>query len=144
MEHVIFLSENTSSSNESADLVAPPPSKTDVILSILLENRDAKTIIFSSYQETFDMIRETLQEHGIHFGEIRGLISARERVIHEFKHGNLPVLFLKSMECGAGLDLKEATHIILYHPMPDSLFTQIRGRAYRIGRTLPLTIHHLN
>jgi len=143
-EQLIYITSDSQSTEGQAVIQPSHPSKTDVILSLLLQNKYAKTIIFSSYQETFDTIREMLRENEIRFGEIKGGISSRERIIHEFKHEDLPVLFLQSMECGAGLDLKETTDIILYHPMSESLFTQIRGRAYRIGRTMPLTIHYLN
>lgn len=144
-DHIIYLSSSTVPDESIIENIqSPPPSKIDVILSILNQNKDAKTIIFSSFQETFDMIRQTLTENHVNFGEIKGGVNSRERIINDFKHGDLSVLFLQSMECGAGLDLSETTDIILYHTMSESLFTQIRGRAYRIGRTLPLNIHHLN
>jgi SNF2 family DNA or RNA helicase len=70
-------------------------------------------------------------------------MAVREKIIQEFKHKNLNVLFLHSMESGAGLNLQEATDLILYHPMSEGMKTQIIGRAYRVGRTLPLNIHYL-
>jgi SNF2 family DNA or RNA helicase len=70
-------------------------------------------------------------------------MASREKVISDFKEKSLNVLFLNSHESGAGLNLQEATDIIMFHSMSEPMFTQVRGRAYRIGRTLPLTIHHL-
>ena len=150
-EHLIYISSPSPSSSSSqsppqADTQTSspnPPSKIETILGIIQEETNNKVIIFSSFQETFDLIRETLRDHGIQFGEIRGTMALREKIIQEFKHKNLNVLFLHSMESGAGLNLQEATDLILYHPMSEGMKTQIIGRAYRVGRTLPLNIHYL-
>lgn len=119
------------------------PSKTTTILKILSEIIDPKMIIFSSFSESFDLIRETLKETPYKFGEIKGTTLQRQKTIEDFKKGDLHILFLNSYESGTGLNLEEATDLVLYHTMSDSLFTQIRGRAYRLGRKKPLTIHFL-
>ena len=43
-------------------------------------------------------------------------------------------LCLNYINNGAGINLQEATDIILYHEMNEDLSTQIIGRANRIGR----------
>jgi SNF2 family DNA or RNA helicase len=144
-EHLLYVSENNvpNVSFSSPPLTEMPPSKIDKILQIIRSQPDGKIIIFSSFQETFDLIRETMRENDIHFGEIKGSMISREKVIQDFKEHDLNVLFINSMDSGAGINLQEATDLILFHPICDSMFTQIRGRAYRIGRTLPLHIHYL-
>jgi SNF2 family DNA or RNA helicase len=141
----LYVSENNvpNVSFSSPPLTEMPPSKIDKILQIIRSQPDGKIIIFSSFQETFDLIRETMRENDIHFGEIKGSMISREKVIQDFKEHDLNVLFINSMDSGAGINLQEATDLILFHPICDSMFTQIRGRAYRIGRTLPLHIHYL-
>lgn len=139
-EHLIYLSEKNVVFCHDKDT---PPSKIDTILQIIKSRPDGKMIIFSSFQETFDLIRETMRDNDIHFGEIKGTIIAREKIIQDFKENDLNVLFINSLDSGAGINLQEATDLILYHPICDPMFTQIRGRAYRIGRVLPLHIHYL-
>ena len=56
---------------------------------------------------------------------------------------NTQVIFLNSKYNGAGINLQEATDIILYHEMNFNTETQIIGRANRIGRKIPLNVHHL-
>ena len=145
-EHLIYVTEtgNIDNTEFKSETIQEPmlPSKIDIILKII-KSTEGKIIIFSSFQETFDLIRDTLKDNDIHYGEIRGSIASREKTIQEFKENDLNVLFINSMESGAGLNLQEATDLILFHPICDSMFTQIRGRAYRIGRSLPLSIHHL-
>ena len=53
------------------------------------------------------------------------------------------MIFLNSNFNGAGINLQEATDIILYHEMPLNVQNQIIGRANRIGRTEALNVHHL-
>lgn len=144
-DRLIYISSDTVPPHAVVSEDTMPPSKVDTILKILHEKtgEGGKVIIFSSFQETFELIRMTLNENGFRFGEVRGSIATRERILSDFKEHDLDILFLNSIDSGAGLDLPEATDIILFHPMSDSTLTQIRGRAYRIGRSVPLHIHYL-
>lgn len=144
-EHLLYISneKDVSCLSPATSFMDLPPSKIDIILEIIKSKQDGKIIVFSSFQETFDLIRETMRDNDIHFGEIKGSMITREKVIQDFKEHDLNVLFINSMDSGAGINLQEATDLILFHPICDSMFTQIRGRAYRIGRTLPLHIHYL-
>lgn len=117
--------------------------KPEKITEIIHTTAQGKFIIFSSFDETLAIIKESLREEGIEFTEISGTMNSRSRKIDRFKYGGSNVLFMNSMSNGAGINLQEATDIILYHKMPEDLETQIIGRAYRIGRTLPLNVHHL-
>lgn len=117
------------------------PSKTKIILDVLQNKKETKILIFSSFHETFDVIRHFFQENNISYGEIKGNMLSREKIIQEFKTGHLNVLFLNSHESCTGLNLQETTDLFFYHPVTEPLFSQIKGRAYRIGRVAPLTIH---
>ena len=117
--------------------------KPNVILNLIKENPKGKFIIFSSYDESAIYIRNKLDENNIDFCEIHGRAEVREKTIKSFKSSKLNVLFLNSLNNGAGINLQEATDIILYHEMDSDIKTQIEGRANRIGRTIPLTVHHL-
>ena len=114
-----------------------------VILDIIEKKPHGKFIIFSDYDETFSFIRHALDDDGIQFAEISGTMESRDRKIREFKQGNVNVLFINSIANGAGINLQEATDIILYHRMGEDMQAQIIGRAYRIGREKVLDVHHL-
>lgn len=116
--------------------------KLEMIVDIIQQYSDGRFIIFSCYDETCHLIRNTLRYHQIPFGEVSGTLRKRENCIQNFKENTCSVLFLNSIHNGAGLDLQEATDIILYHPMMECLETQIIGRAQRIGRTSILRVHH--
>lgn len=117
--------------------------KQETIIEILKSNKDGKFIIFSSYDETFYAIRTVLSDENIKFSEVQGRSETRNRKINAFKSGDTNVMFLNSRHNGAGINLQEATDIILYHEMTEDLSTQIIGRANRIGREKSLIVHHL-
>ena len=76
--------------------------------------------------------------------EIKGHITTRTKNINKFKTGDINVLFLNSKNNGAGINLQQATDIILYHQMSNDTTKQILGRANRIGREKELNVHYLN
>lgn len=116
-------------------------SKMDVIKELYYEKENGKFIIFSDYDETLRLLQQHLD---ITILEIKGKMETRNKILDLFKTSELPqILFLNSLENGAGLNLQEATDIILFHGMSDSKQTQIVGRCHRIGRTSELMIHHL-
>ena len=117
--------------------------KQDTIIDIIKQKEDGKFIIFSSHDRTFYTIRNVLSEENIPYAEVSGRVETRKKRIKAFKDGKIPVIFLNSKNNGAGINLQEATDIILYHEMDANLKTQILGRANRIGRKTDLTVHHL-
>lgn len=121
-----------------------PPTKIQCILRII-KSQDPlqKFIIFSSRSSSFNPICNVLQENNISWTQIRGNVANRDKSLTEFREGKTRVIFLNSRYDGSGLNLQEASDIILYHPMDSSLRQQILGRAQRIGRKGVLRIHQL-
>lgn len=146
---ILYLTSESGTTTHTHVSVSPSPTPTpkktkpSVILDIIENKPNGKFILFSNYDETFSFIRHALYDDGIHFTEISGTMESREKKIHEFKKGNINVLFINSIANGAGINLQEATDIILYHRMADDVQAQIIGRAYRIGREEALHVHHL-
>ena len=120
--------------------------KKDVVIDIINScvDRNRKVILFSSYDETFDIIRSHLYENKIEFAELSGHRSVRESKLENFMKGELGVIFLNSRFNGAGINLQIADDIILYHKMAEGLRKQVLGRALRIGRTDPLLVHEFS
>jgi SNF2 family DNA or RNA helicase len=132
------------------DKACPTPNRSEKqftplqkVIDILGENDNGKFIIFSSYNVTFDPICRLLKENNISFTLVKGSEKLRKKSIDSFKYGDTQVIFLNSNFNGAGINLQEASDIILYHKMTLSTKNQIIGRANRIGRTKPLQVHHL-
>ena len=120
--------------------IKKPLSKWELMKEIYHEKENGRFVIFSAYDETFHHIKNILN---LDILEIKGKMETRDRVIDIFKNEpDKQILFLNSIDNGAGLNLQEATDIILFHEMSEAMETQIIGRCQRIGRTQPLTVHH--
>ena len=117
--------------------------KQEKIVEIIKNNKGGKFLIFSSFDNTFFPICSTLTENNISYAIIKGNIHNRINKLEAFKRGDISVIFLNSNFDGSGINLQEATDIILYHIMTENTEKQILGRANRIGRQYPLNVHHL-
>ena len=137
---VYFDTNNGNSKNTKYRNVV---TKMEIIIKIILNNKEGKFLIFSSSDATFIPICKFLEEEKISFTQLKGTKKILENNIDNFKYGDTRVIFLNSTFNGSGLNLQETTDIILYHEMSSSTKNQIIGRANRIGRTHPLHVHHL-
>lgn len=135
--------KNDSRPHSPAPKIDRPLTKEEQVEQIILENPFSKVIIFSEEDATYNLINAKMRDSKIKVEEIKGRTEARDRVIRNFKNGESRAIFLNSRNNGAGIDLQECTDIVLYHSMSTDLQTQILGRANRIGRCIPLRVHHL-
>jgi SNF2 family DNA or RNA helicase len=117
--------------------------KINISLELISKNPKNKFIIFSAWDQTFLPIREMLLINKIKYVEVKGSIGERQRNIDYFKNGDVNVIFLNSRFNGAGINLQEATDIIIYHEMDSYTINQVIGRANRISRINPLSVHYL-
>lgn len=117
--------------------------KEATIIHLIQENKDGRFIVFSDWDESFNTIREVLKGNKIDFVEIKGSINTRTKKIEKFRNGEVNVVFLNSKTDSSGINMQETTDIILYHAMNEGTTKQIIGRANRIGRKIPLTVHNL-
>ena len=141
---VVYINyENTNKNIENKLTQKKILTKYETIINIINSNKDGKFLIFSEYNNTFNNIYNILKVNNLKFVEIRGNSNNREKNLEMFKNGDVNIIFLNSITNGAGINLQEATDIILYHDMSESAESQIIGRANRIGKKLPLNVHHL-
>lgn len=142
---LIYIDNKSHQSEKCLDKINEPRilTKNEQIIDIINKNKNGSFLIFSNYDNSFKSICNVLDENNIQFAQIKGNIKTRERNINLFKTKAIPVIFLNSNYNSAGINLQEATDIIIYHNMSDSTKNQIIGRAQRIGRKLPLNVHHL-
>ena len=117
--------------------------KEDVMLEIIQEKPDGKFLIFSKIENGFSNITRVLNSNNISHTEIKGNTNCMNNILSRFKSGELNVILLNTHHAGSGIDISCATDIIIYHAMIPDDKTQAVGRAYRVGRTEPLTIHNL-
>jgi hypothetical protein len=117
--------------------------KIDKMLEIIGDGKNKKILIFSNYNETFNIIKKFLEENKLIYLELRGTKEKRDNVIDSYKSGHVNILLLNTIQSGAGLNLQETSDIILFHKIHEYQKIQVIGRANRIGRKIELNVHYL-
>lgn len=115
-------------------------------LKILLEkkkNSNAKILIFSGYDYTFNQIIPILNSIDIKYDYIKGNGDQIKSIVNKYKKNQIDVLLVNTKNYGTGMNLENTTDIIMFHKFDTQLEQQVIGRAYRLGRELPLNVYYL-
>lgn len=110
-------------------------------MKILKNDRDAKCLVFSYWPTMLELIQDSLKEN---FIEYRYLKDNVQKNLIEFKSEecDVKVLLIPFNFGSSGLNLTEATHILLVEPILNlSQELQAIGRIHRIGQTKKTYIH---
>jgi SNF2 family DNA or RNA helicase len=118
-------------------------SKEDQFVDTILQKPYGKFLVFSRYDNTFKNLLELALINRMTSSEVKGGVDDIPRIVKKFNSGLVNILFLNSENCGAGINLEQATDIIIYHKVEPLVYTQLVGRALRVNRplNLGLTIH---
>ena len=100
---------------------------------------DARILLFARHDNTLSGL---LDEHP--FEHLHGSSFVRTRLLENFRTGKTRILLLNSDMASSGLHLPEATDVVLFHELDPTIQLQAIGRAYRPGRTGPLSVHHIH
>jgi SNF2 family DNA or RNA helicase len=114
--------------------------------NIFTQNNNSKVLVFSEYTHIYNDITNILSNNRISHSTIRGHSGSINNTIERFKSdksNKLDVLLLNSKFCGSGLNMENATDVIIYHKMSEELEKQVIGRAQRPGRNGKLNIWKL-
>lgn len=114
-----------------------------LIRETLQEQNDARFLVFSRFDNPLNAIGQDLVNEQIRPAQVQGNKDVINRTLESFRRGDTRVLLLNSMAAGAGMNITEATHVILLHAMNHEEEKQILGRAYRMGRKGPLHLIRL-
>jgi len=128
---------------ENVIVKAVKPTKKDALFKLITETKGGRFLIFNRFDNPFYEIEEKLLEKGVRVASVRGNKDHVSSILKQFEKGDIQVLLMNSMQAGAGMDLKSATHIVLMHLMKKEEEKQIIGRAIRLGRTEPLNLVRL-
>ncbi|KAI0805705.1 SNF2 family N-terminal domain-containing protein [Xylaria sp. FL0064] len=107
------------------------PSKLLALLSDIRQNSSHKSIVFSCWKKTLDLVGGLLHSQGI-----------RHNTIHDFRSPTGANILLMTLGTGAvGLNLAVASRIYLLEPQWNpSIESQAIGRALRLGQTSQVII----
>ncbi|KAF7281635.1 hypothetical protein GWI33_004494 [Rhynchophorus ferrugineus] len=136
--------ENT---EENIPIVGNYSRKVEDVVRLLLKLKNAdsqvKVLLFSTWSVVLKLLKRALEENHVK-AELADSSSTFEKRIETFKDPirKITVLLLPLRLGSKGLNLIEATHVILLEPVlnpADEL--QAIGRIHRIGQTKPTVVH---
>lgn len=141
------LVEEKQKKKETPKNEAGPLKKMEQLLKLiretLQEQSDARFLVFSRFDNPLNAIGQDLLNAHIRPAQVQGNKDVINRTLESFRKGDTRVLLLNSMAAGAGMNITEATHVIMLHAMNHEEEKQILGRAYRVGRKGPLHLIRL-
>jgi len=118
--------------------------KLDMLLDMIKEHPDEKTLIFCQFIGEMNLIQEDLYQEGIKTYRIDGSVSKddRDKQINLFKSVPQGVVFLIQIKAGGqGLNLQEATRVYITAPSWNpATELQAIGRSHRTGQTKKVVV----
>lgn len=137
------INENTYSS-ENLDLNLNLKTKFEKVCDLLNdETGEKRFLIFSNYTSLFNKYLEKFKTNKMKYGILKGNNNVINKRMRDFKQGKINVLLLNGRFYGSGLNLQDATDIIVTHKITTDVETQVIGRANRMGRKGILNVHYL-
>jgi len=130
-----ITTENVVVSNSVAvDDINQPKKKIETFFEILGKNPTGKFLVFSRFDNSFIEVLDGCKERNLVAKELKGSKDTIASTLKNFREGSVNVLLMNTIQMGAGLNITEASHVILLHSMTHEEEKQILGRAYRVGR----------
>lgn len=117
-------------------------SKEEQLLDIINKKPEGRFLVFSRTDTTFGRLSGMLSDKDVTHCELKGNTSHMMKNLEGFRNGRIKVILLNTYYAGCGIDISSATDVIIYHSMPHEKIQAV-GRAQRVGRTTPLSIHNL-
>lgn len=112
------------------------------LLAIKSADSSAKSLVFSTWQEVLGVLAQALDENGIKYKHITGSRLFQSN-LQTFKQDSSVGVLLLPLQTGSnGLNIIEATHVLLVEPaMNPAHELQAVGRVHRIGQTKPTHVY---
>ena len=111
----------------------------------LLDNRH-KALVFSQFVDHLSIVREWLDQAGIHYQYLDGSTPPLERKkrVDAFQAGDGDIFLISLKAGGTGLNLTAADYVIHLDPWWNpAVEDQASDRAHRMGQLRPVTIYRL-
>lgn len=119
-----------------------------VVMADMIRRRYAEAedkpriMVFAKYTQAFSELRRLLSDTDLKIKEAdAGTVKAADKMLTDFKSGEIDVLLAESNLFCSGMNLPEVTDVCFLHVVHAYSTKQIAGRAQRPGRKGPCHIH---
>jgi SNF2 family DNA or RNA helicase len=113
----------------------------------VIEESSHKVLVFVPFTHTIELLKATLDKHGVSNDVINGKVSVNKRsdIVTRFQNNPDPyVLIIQPQAASHGLTLTAANTIIWYAPVTSvETYLQANARINRPGQHNPMTIVHI-
>ena len=111
------------------------------ITDLFSKDLNARVILFLQFSDLADFIGESFKDLGVEYVRVAGNVFQRQNAITKFRESsNVRLIMMSSEDSVSGINLTQATHVILLHPFwtgneATDLAYEKQGisRAYRFG-----------
>nr|XP_018918155.1 PREDICTED: E3 ubiquitin-protein ligase SHPRH [Bemisia tabaci]XP_018918156.1 PREDICTED: E3 ubiquitin-protein ligase SHPRH [Bemisia tabaci] len=113
-----------------------------LVKTLTSEDSSVKILVFSSWEKVLDILQEGFEKNSIKSQRLKSGPKHKNSIKNFKTMKDMNVLLLQYRSGSKGLNLIEATHIILVEPVlnpSDEL--QAVGRVHRMGQTKPTFVH---
>lgn len=119
------------------------------ITELIRSDKEARIILFLQYSDLAGLIAKSLKELNVQCVRVVGSVSQRQNAIMRFRNiTDVRLIMLSSEDSVSGINLTEATHVILLHPFWTGKGEEVDlayekqgiSRAYRFGLNHPLKV----
>lgn len=138
-DKLIAIVDNNNDKQENTEILL---SKEETLLKIIKSKINGRFLIFSKNENSFEKIKSILNDTNYKYELLKGNTSHMLNILNKFKTGEINIILLNTQYAGSGIDISDATDIIIFHNMGIDK-QQAIGRAQRVGRTTELYIHNL-
>jgi SNF2 family DNA or RNA helicase len=121
-------------------------SKIDAFLENLQEvvAEGHRALVFSQFTGFLGSVRARLDAEGLTYAYLDGRTRDRQRVIDEFRGGQVPVFLISLKAGGFGLNLTEADYVFVLDPWWNpAVEAQAVDRTHRIGQDKTVMVYRL-
>jgi len=133
---------------EIADVKGDHSTKIEAVVKMLLriqvESPGAKSLVFSTWTDVLDILATALDDNSINYAALHTQGKGKlQRNLQKFKNRDDVHVLLLPVSSGAnGLNLTEASHVLLMEPILNpAQELQAIGRVHRIGQKNKTTVH---
>lgn len=118
------------------------------VTDLIQKDPNARIILFLQFSDLADFIGKSFKDFGVEYVRVAGNVFQRQNAISKFRDSeNVRLIMMSSEDSVSGINLTQATHVILLHPFwtgneATDLAYEKQGisRAYRFGLEHPLKI----
>ncbi len=124
-----------------------PSGKTETLFELLdtLVHDGQKVLVFSQFVQMLQLLEKECRARNISTHILTGQTKDRQEVVHAFQNDPNPGVFLLSLRAaGTGLNLTNASYVVLYDPWWNpAVEAQAIDRSHRIGQTQTVNAYRL-